>query len=51
MSAADGTPPLPDPRLGDAALRTASRRGTLALAGREVRRVTRLCQHRPMGVF
>lgn len=42
MSAADGTPPLPDPRLGDAALRTASRRGTLALAGREVRRVTRL---------
>lgn len=42
MSAGDRTPPLPDPRLDDAALRRASRRGTLALAGREVRRVTRL---------
>jgi ABC-2 type transport system permease protein len=42
MSAGHRTPPLPDPRLDDAALRRASRRGTLALAGREVRRVTRL---------
>ncbi len=33
---------VPDGRMGDAALRAASRRGTLALSGREVRRVTKL---------
>jgi ABC-2 type transport system permease protein len=32
----------PDARLDEAALRAASRRGTLALSGREVRRVTKL---------
>ena len=31
-----------DPRLGEAQLRAASRRGTLALSGREVRRVSKL---------
>ncbi len=35
-------PGAPDRRLGEAQLRAASRRGTLALSGREVRRVSKL---------